>query len=78
MADQFEKLRTLARKLPKGLSADWQYTNHYEFHTNDTEFFWVILRDLPSLNFDTPFGQEVGNIMDIVAEVGRLKDEGIL
>ena len=79
----FENLRELADRLPVGLQSDWDGTNHYELQASHRdEFFWLVLGDLLNERYDSPcdteYGRRVGLIMDIAAEVGRLRDDGLL
>jgi hypothetical protein len=78
----FGRLKKLASKLPSGLRSDWQHTNHFELTTADrNSYWWVDLADgmLPHIdNWKTEEGKRRGLMMDVVAEVGRLKDEGVL
>ena len=87
MSDHLFKLRELASKLPKGLQSDWQGTNHYELTApcGDNDYFWLTLRDDSWYEFapdsdpsESQDGKRVGLLMDIAAEVCRLKDEGVL
>lgn len=82
MNDPLERLRQLAAKLPKGLSSDWDGTNHYEMTSGGKEYWWLFLSDVaesfgPS-PMETESGKRLGLLMDIAEEVCRLKDNGIL
>lgn len=75
---ELNKLIELASKLPKGLSSDWAGSNHFEM-TSDDEFFWLYVRDgLDGIEnpAESIVGQRFGLLMDIAAEVGRLRDAG--
>jgi len=78
--EEFRQLRTLARQLPKGLVSDWKGTNHFELQATggEVEYFWLPVRGIADDPSDDKLGERLGLVMDIVAEVGRLKDEGIL
>lgn len=81
----FTRLSELAAQLPKGLHSDWRDTNHYELTVRDVsdvdDYWWLMVADGLS-DFanpcDTEPGQRFGLLMDIAAEVCRLKDEGVL
>lgn len=79
--DSLVKLRELVAQLPTGLRADWQYTNHYELTATGEEFWWLNVLDLGDPG-DTDIqgtegGQRLGLILDIAAELGRLRDAGL-
>lgn len=76
MAKYLAKLAELARGLPKGLSADWNGSNHYEMHQNGRDYFWLMVEG--EFNCDTEDGKRMGLMMDIAAEVARLRDAGKL
>lgn len=78
MTDQFSRLRELCRDMPTDLVADWIATNHYELtsQTTKNDYWWLDLTDFG--NFDTASGQRAGLLLDIAAEVSRLKREGVL
>lgn len=76
--DPLDKLRELAEDVPDDLVADWRGTNHFELtsaHHHD-HFWWVHGDDEPSEC--TVYGDRLGKMLDIVAEVSRLKAEGVL
>ena len=71
------RLRELASMLPEGLQSDWRDTNHYEL-TDGVAALWLAVFDgARGLHnpCDTEEGQRLGLLMDIAAEVGRLRDE---
>ena len=81
--EPFSRLRELAATLPRGLRSDWDGTNHYEMTSSEEpdDYFWLIASEgfvgirNPS---KTSYGRRLGLLMDIAAEVGRLRDEGLL
>lgn len=77
MAKYLSRLAELAKQLPPGLSADWYGTNHYEMHQNGRDFFWLMVND-GEFDWDTEAGKRMGLIMDIAAEVAKLRDTGKL
>lgn len=79
MSDPLARLRELCRDLPDDLVADWRGTNHFELHDHqckDGKYWWLDLTDFG--NYDTESGQRAGLLLDIAAEVSRLKREGVL
>ena len=80
-----EKLRKLASGLPPKLNSDWDGTNHYELTSSGKsgeELDWWLMAgegvdDHPNA-CESEEGKRLGLIMDIAAEVGRLRDEGII
>ena len=76
--DRLKRLAELSSQLPKGLSSDWK-TNHFEMTCDDRDYFWLFVSD--GLNgIENPNESEVGKrfglLMDVAAEVSRLRDEG--
>jgi len=77
------RLAALANQLPTSLRADWDGTNHYELTSKDDSNYWwlmvgegvrgIVSEECPC---DTEHGKRLGLIMDIAAEVARLRDEG--
>lgn len=82
MSNELDKLRALAKQLPKCLRSDWEGSNHYELTSSGAEFWWLLLGDTSetfgSNPMETESGKRLGLIMDIAEEVCRLKDKGIL
>lgn len=77
--DRLKKLAELASQLPTGLCSDWENTNHFEMTCEDAEYFWLDLSDgLPDVECpdESTIGKRIGLLMDIAAEVGRLRDGG--
>lgn len=85
--DALVKLRELARRLPTGLESDWDGTNHYELtirsgtDADGGEYWWLMVGDGVQ-GLDNPCesetGRRLGLLMDIAAEVCRLRDEGAI
>ena len=79
--DPFANLKALAAQLPKGLRADWRGTDHYELTEGSRDYWWLDLQpnNMPLiLDCESDSGKRYGLVMDVVAEVGRLNDEGVL
>lgn len=86
--DRLRPLAELAAQLPPKLHSDWRDTNHYELtcrdvNASDDDFFWLMVGDgtqgIEDPNWcETETGKRLGLLMDIAAEVGRLRDEGVL
>ena len=76
-----DRLRQLAAQLPPGLQSDWE-TNHYELKCSLKDYWWLMVGDgITTLGPDptnTLEGQRLGLLMDIAAEVGRMRDSGEL
>ncbi len=77
------KLAALAAQLPKGMGSDWRNTNHYELSApHGQTYFWWCLDDLESTRDadvqSTEPGKKLGLLMDIAAEVARLRDIGVI
>lgn len=75
-----DTLKELASKLPKGLRSDWDGTNHFELTSSDSDdYFWLMVGDgLCGCTCEDEFGKRFGLIMDVAAEVARLRDSGKL
>lgn len=82
MSKKFQKLSELAGKLPQSLKSDWDGTNHFELTApyESEDYFWLMVGDGLGSGDDchTVCGQRLGLIMDIAAEVARLRDAGEL
>lgn len=84
VTDRLAKLRKLAERLPSKLNSDWDGTNHFELQDmgGGKDFWWL---DMSSFVYgmdenpcESEEGKRLGLIMDIAAEVGRLRDEGVI
>lgn len=85
---QLVRLRELAAQLPTDLVSDWEDTNHFELTSRPAvrdpnhEYWWLCLGDyfrgFPGLPCETTEGKRIGLMMDIVAEVARLRDVGAI
>ena len=75
------RLKDLAKGLPKGLTSDWAGSNHFEMNSDEDEYFWLFVRecfDDIENPMESTIGKRFGLMMDIAAEVARLRDEGFL
>lgn len=84
MSDGLSRLRGLAEQLPSGLVSDWIGTNHYELTTRTAsgDHWWLCLggsfESATENHCETVEGKRIGLLMDIAAEVARLRDEGLI
>lgn len=79
MTDPFARLKELCRDLPTDLVADWQNTNHYELTSaHESNYFWLCVDDDASFLSSTTEGTRLGLLLDIAAELSRLKQDGVL
>lgn len=64
-----ERWKEIADRLPEGLRADWQKTNHFELSTL-SEPFWVEIDGLSidDLDYRAETGQRIGAVLDAAAE----------
>jgi len=70
-----KKIKELTVKLPHGLEADWDKTNHYELTTpNATDDYWWLCVDDAVGHSETEAGQRLGTLLDIAAELSKLKE----
>lgn len=75
-------LQELANQLPGELTSDWRGTNHFELaywvKVPAKRFCWWMIMDEISkapLDSETELGKHIGLMMDIVAEVSKLRQE---
>lgn len=79
MKDSLSRLRELCRDLPTDLVADWKDTNHYELTSaHESGYFWLCVDDDASFLSSTTDGKKLGLLLDIAAELSRLKQDGVL
>jgi hypothetical protein len=83
MNNPLQHLANLAAQLPTTLVSDWRNTNHYELTAPDHDQYWWW--DLSNYNNShdidlqsTEYGKRMGLLMDLAAEIARLKTAGLL
>ena len=83
MSEKLKQLLDLASRLPEGLRADWDGTNHYEMTapTDDGGYFWLTLDEIIDSEafYDDPSsircGQRLGLLMDIAEALKEAEPE---
>ena len=83
MSEKLKRLLDLASRLPDGLRADWDGTNHYEMTapTDDGGYFWLTLDNMTYLtSYDgdasgTDDGERLGLLMDIAEALKEVEPE---
>lgn len=71
-----ERWKEIADRLPEGLRADWEGTNHYEM-SSPQDPFWLRLDSLSDteLDWESEYGQRLGTMLDAAAEFKALQAE---
>lgn len=86
---KIQGLLKLVAKLPAGLRADWDGTNHYELtqgEDKEADYWWLDLSDFfdweaikvayPCLTFcKTELGQRIGLLLDIAEKAKEAEEE---